>query len=87
MTFKFELAEIKKVELPDGKKIEVREPNIREIREFRQKHKDCGDDDEKQLEVTIDFLDSLGFPKEIAYQSSDSKLLGFIRWLTDGKKS
>ena len=86
MTFKFELAETKKVELPSGEIADVREPNIRELRLFKTQHTELKGDEDKQLELTISFLEELGFPSEIAYQTSDSKLLGFISWLTDGKK-
>lgn len=87
MTFKFEVAETKKVELPDGEKIDVREPNLKELRQFKAAHEELKGDEDKQLELTIAFLEELGFPSELAYQTSEKKLLDFISWLTQGKKS
>lgn len=87
MSFKFELANERKVELPNGEEISVREPNVKELRDFRKQHREHDGDEEKQFDLTISFLDHLGFPSEIAMQATDAKLLDFIKWLTSEKKN
>jgi len=87
MAFKFEFANEKTVELPSGEKITVREPDIQELRSFRKQHQEAEKDEEKQFDLTIEFLESLGFPAEYAVKTTDAKLLAFIQWLTSEKKN
>lgn len=91
MAFKFNIAGERIVELPNGEEISVREPNINEISEFKEKHgelqKKSPDDLKKQLALTVDFLSELGFPSEVAYKATDKTLLEFINWLCGEKKS
>lgn len=48
----------------DGKTYNVRSPKVKEVEKLQKESKEKGDED---LSVAINFLDSLGMPKDVCY--------------------
>lgn len=87
MSFKVKLVSTKKIELPDGEVIEVREPSCDEFLDFHDKVKEADGNVKAQLAVSKELLEGLGFPGDLLSKMSIAGMSELIEYIADQKKS
>ena len=87
MSFKVKLVGTKKIELPDGEIIDVREPSCDEFLDFHEKIKEAEGDVKGQLAASKALLEELGFPGEYLKRMSVAGMSELIEFIADQKKS
>jgi hypothetical protein len=69
----------------DGQEYQIKFPTIKTIKMFQDKVKSLGG--ENDLEATLDFLASLGLPKEIGEELEPAHLASIIDVISGSKKN
>jgi len=87
MSFKLKLVSTKKIELPDGEIIEVREPSCDEFLDFHEKIQAADGKVKEQLSASKELLESLGFPGKYLAKMSIAGMSDLIEYIADQKKS
>lgn len=84
--FKLSTKKIIKV-LVDDKEFQVRKPNVSDQKRLSDMQKGLSQDSPEQIDVMINWISSLGLPKEIVEQMDQSDLVKLIEdYLVDVKK-
>jgi hypothetical protein len=64
----------------------VKFANVKQQMEFAKKYDDCKDDTYKQINVMIDFIDSLGLPRSVCEELEVSQLSQVLEVIGGSKK-